>query len=142
MVVVLATGCGSREFPSEQETVGHFRAHRLQFAQAAELFLSSLFMNLDIPEVPSPHGESGLVRLSRELRVLNIARVPGVESQNEQWVEFKLAQHLLPSRYGILYVPEGHEGACQLITFMVRSPPHGIRVIRPIEGRWFYFDYD
>jgi hypothetical protein len=92
--------------------------------------------------MPSAHDESELARLGREMRVRDVARVPGLKAENEQWIEFRFAQHLLRSTYGILYVPDGHDRAFSLITFLVRSPTHGIRAIRPIEDRWFYYDYD
>ena len=142
LLAVLSACCGARDFPSERDAVAHFRAHRPQFRRAAELFLSSKLAELEITEVPFAHDESELVRLGRELRVRGVARVPGLKTENEQWIEFRLAQHLLRSTYGILYVPDGNDRAFTLITFLARSPTHGIRAIRPIEDRWFYYDYD
>lgn len=142
LIAVLPLGCGGREFGSQGEAVAHFRAHRSQFERVAQLLLISKIVSLNVPSVPSANVESDLVRLSRDLRVRNVARVPGVETEEEQWIEFRLAQRPLQSSYGFLYVPDGHEPALKMIAFLARSPTHGIRVIRPIEGRWFYYDYD
>jgi hypothetical protein len=141
-LALLTEGCGSREFAQERDVVEHFQTHRSQFRRAAELFEGAGLSILDVPAVASGGTEPQIVRLCRELRVRHLSRVPGVKEQREQWIEFRLPQRLLRSTYGVLFVPEGHEPALDTISFLARSPSHGIRAVRPIEGRWFYYDYD
>jgi hypothetical protein len=136
------TSCGAREFRTEGEAIAHFKEHRQSFDRAAALFLSLNTATIKIPESPAAGTETPLVQLARELRVSDISAVAAAAPPKEQWVEFRLAQRLLTSTYGLIFVPEGHDLALNIARAQVDSPPHGVRFIHSIEGRWFYFDYD
>ena len=136
------TSCGAREFRTEGEEIAHFKEHRQSFNRAAALFLSLNTATIDIPESPTDGTEIPLVQLARELRVSAINTGGTTLSQREQWVDFRLAQRLLTSTFGLIFVPEGHDAALNYLKGAADSPPHGVRLIRPIESRWFYYDYD
>lgn len=136
------TFCGAREFRTEGEAIAHFKEHRQSFNEAAALFLSLNTATIDIPESPTDRTETPLVQLARELRLSAINTGGTTLPLKEQWVDFRLTQRLLTSTYGFIFVPEGHDPAFNYFNGAVDSPPHGVRLIRPIEGRWFYYDYD
>lgn len=142
-VAGMTTSCGGRAFPSEEAAVRQFRSHRSAYEQLVKSFLDSNKLVLAVPGESTPRGDSDFARLGRSLAVLDLAVVPQRYAQeDQQWVEIRLAQEWLRSTYGYLYVPEGHQRAFRTVSWLVVSPGHGIRVVRPIEGRWFYFDYD
>lgn len=145
--VVLALAlwsCGGREFRSERDAISHFREHRQGFERAAALFLSSGARTIEVAVAPpSPSGgEAALVQLARELRVTNISAVPGVVPAQEQWLEFTLAARLTMSTYGVIFVPEDHGPAIDAIRSYVSAPPRGLRLVRHIDDRWFYYEYE
>ena len=140
---VTAAACGEREFSTEREAIAHFREHRKSFERAADIFLTMRTPTIEIPEAASSTGtEDEFVQLSRALQVSGVSAVPGVAPAEEQWVQFRLGQRLLTSSYGLIFVPDGRGRALDSIKAQVDSPPRGVRSIRPIEDRWFYFDHD
>ncbi len=142
MLPLVAASCGGREFHTEREVFAHFKQHRQGFQQAAEVFLVMQTRAVEIPDVVPRENENPLVRLARELRVSAVAVVPGTAPSSEQWVQFRLRQRLLTSTYGLIFVPEGHSLALASIQAQIQTPPHGVRAIRPLDERWFYFEYD
>lgn len=142
-VAGIATGCGGRAFPSEEAAVRQFQSHRSAYEELVKSFLNSNKPGVTVPRESTPGGDSDFARLGRSLGVLHLAVVPQrYVQEDQQWIEVSLAQEWLQSTYGYLYVPEGHERAFHTVSGLVVSPGHGIRIVRPIEGRWFYFDYD
>ena len=133
--------CGGREFRTEQETIAHFKDHRQGFERAAEMFLAMKSPTIKIEERPVAAAENPLVQLARELRVSNISAVPSAAAVDEQWIEFTLPARYMRSTYGLIFVPHGHESAFSAVTSYVASPPKTMRVVRPIEERWFYYEY-
>lgn len=137
-----AVSCGGREFQTQREVTAHFQEHRQGFERVAELFLGMQTLTIEIPEEVPSGTENTLIELARELGVSDISAVPGVSPANEQWVQIRLRQQLLTSSYGLIFVPESRVHALENVKAQVDSPPHGVRLVRPIQDRWFYFDHD